>query len=122
MVNNGVEYGMLEAIAEGFELLKKSPYKLDLQKVAVNWSKGSVVRGWLMDLLAKALRDYPNLEAIEGKVGGGSTGEWTLETAQELMTNVPAIEAAVKARKQTQREPTYAGKVVAVLRREFGGH
>ena len=122
MVHNGVEYGMLEAIAEGFELLKKSPYKLDLQKVAVNWSKGSVVRGWLMDLLVKAFRDYPNLEAIEGKVGGGSTGEWTIETAKELKAEIPAIEAAVKTRKQTQRVPTYAGKVIAALRNQFGGH
>lgn len=122
MVHNGVEYGMLEAIGEGFELLARSDYKPDLNKVAINWSKGSVVRGWLMDLLIKAFRDFPDLATIEGKVGGGSTGNWTLETAKELNTEIPAIEAAVKARKQTQRVPTYAGKVIQALRNEFGGH
>ncbi|KKS95561.1 MAG: 6-phosphogluconate dehydrogenase, 6-phosphogluconate dehydrogenase [Candidatus Gottesmanbacteria bacterium GW2011_GWA2_43_14] len=122
MVHNGVEYGMIQAIGEGFEILEKSNYKPDLEKVAVNWSKGSVVRGWLMDLLAKALRENPGLREIEGRVGGGSTGEWTVETAKNLNVKTPVIEASLKARKESQRVPTFAGKVVAALRKQFGGH
>lgn len=122
MVHNGVEYGMLQAIGEGFEMLNKSHYKPDLQAVAVNWSKGSVVRGWLVDLLVKAFRDYPDLEQIDGVIGGGSTGEWTLATAQELNMDVPVIKASMEARKKSQKKPTFSGKVVAALRNEFGGH
>lgn len=122
MVHNGVEYGMLQAIGEGFEMLNTSLYKPDLQAVAVNWSKGSVVRGWLMELLVKAFGDYPDLEQIDGVIGGGSTGKWTLATAQELNMDVPVIKASMEARKKSQKKPTFSGKVVAALRNEFGGH
>lgn len=122
MVHNGVEYGMLQAIGEGFEILAKGPYKLDYRKIADNWNHGSVVRGWLMKLLDKALRQDPQLEHITGVIGGGSTGEWTVETAKELGVEVPVIENSLKARKKSLEKPTFSGKVVAALRREFGGH
>lgn len=122
MVHNGVEYGMLQAIGEGFEILSKGPYKLDFQKVAANWNKGSVVRGWLMELLERALTSDPKLSKIEGVVGGGSTGQWTVQTAKELGVDAPVIKDSLNARKKSQTKPSFAGKVVAALRNQFGGH
>lgn len=122
MVHNGVEYGMLQAIGEGFEMLARGPYKLDLHKVSLNWTHGSVVRGWLMELLERALKEDPRLDNIEGVIGGGSTGEWTIQTAEELKVETPVIEKSLKMRKKSLVNPTFSGKVVATLRREFGGH
>lgn len=136
MVHNGVEYGMLQAIGEGFEMLEKGmpvtkPFarvplaktvKLDFHKVAFNWTHGSVVRGWLMDLLERALKTDPKLENIEGVVGGGSTGEWAVATAKELKVEIPVIKGSLKARKKSYEKPTFSGKVVATLRNQFGGH
>lgn len=130
MVHNGVEYGMLQAIGEGFEILEKGPYKLNLQKIAFNWMHGSVVRGWLMELLERALREDKGnrgnkgdwLDGISGVIGGGQTGEWTKETAEELGVEIPVIKKSLEARKKSLDTPTFSGKVVAALRREFGGH
>ena len=122
MVHNGVEYGMLQALGEGFELLYKSPYKPDLTEVATNWLKGSVVRGWLVELLKKAFEKDGKLENISGIIGGGSTGEWTANAASELGIEIPVIEKSVEARIKSKSRPTFSGKVVAALRREFGGH
>lgn len=122
MVHNGVEYGMLAALGEGFEILSRGPYKLDYEKVAVNWSHGSVVRGWLTELLAKAFKADPGLLTIQGTVGGGTTGRWTCDTAKELSVATPVISASLKAREDSQKIPTFAGKVVAALRNQFGGH
>ncbi len=122
MVHNGVEYGMLQSLGEGFEILSKSPYKLDFEKIARSWSRGSVVRGWLMELLDKAFQDDPKLENIEGIIGGGTTGRWTKETARELGVSVPAIDAALNAREKSKIEPTFAGKIIAALRNQFGQH
>ncbi len=122
MVHNGVEYGMLQAIGEGFEILEKGPYKLNFHQVAENWNKGSVVRGWLMELLARALKSDPRLDTIEGVIGGGSTGEWMVETAKELNVETPVIKESLRARKKSLAKPTFSGKVVAALRNQFGGH
>jgi 6-phosphogluconate dehydrogenase len=122
MVHNGVEYGMLQAIGEGFELMEQGPYTLDLHTVADNWTKGSVVRGWLMELLERALREDPELASIEGTVGGGTTGKWTTNTAREFHVDTPAIDASLFFRVSSQKEPTFAGKVIAALRNQFGGH
>lgn len=122
MVHNGVEYGMLESIGEGFDILKNGPYQLDLPAVSKNWAHGSVVRGWLMDLLNRALQKDPKLESIEGTVGGGTTGEWTVSTAKELNIEVKAIADALEVRKESQNKPTFAGKIIAALRNQFGGH
>lgn len=122
MVHNGVEYGMLQSIGEGFEMLEKGPYKLDLYAVARNWTAGSVVRGWLMELLGKALQVDPKLDSIEGTIGGGETGEWSVKTAKELNVETPVIQSSLDTRKKSLAHPTFSGKVIAALRREFGGH
>ena len=122
MVHNGVEYGMLQALGEGFEILSKKANKVDLHEVARNWSHGSVVRGWLIELLERALIKDVTLSAFSGAVGGGSTGEWTIETAKELRAETPVIVASLEARKKSKIKPTFAGKVVGALRNEFGGH
>lgn len=122
MVHNGVEYGMNQAIGEGFEILSKGPYDLDLAKVAHNWSHGSVVRSWLIELLAKAFDADPKLDAYTGKVGGGETGKWTLEAADEFDVEAEVLEESVDAREKSQKKPTFAGKVVSALRAGYGGH
>ncbi|OGG02218.1 6-phosphogluconate dehydrogenase (decarboxylating) [Candidatus Gottesmanbacteria bacterium RBG_16_37_8] len=122
MVHNGVEYGMLQALGEGFEILFNKANKVDLRAVAANWKNGSVVRGWLIELLERALSTDPQLRNVSGTVGGGSTGEWTIETARELGVDVPVIESSLQARKMSKKKETFSGKVVSALRKEFGGH
>ena len=100
---------MNQALGEGFEILAKGPYQLDFANVAHNWSHGSVIRGWLVELLAKAFDADPKLDAFTGKVGGGETGKW-------------ALEEAIRAREKSQTHPTFAGKVVSALRACYGGH
>src|SRR3989344_3928924 len=122
MVHNGVEYGMLQALGEGFEILSKGPYKLDYRMVAKNWSHGSVVRGWLTELLEKAFSQDAKLDGIEGVVGGVTTGKWTIETAREFGVETPVIYESLRARETSGVKPTFAGKIVAALRNQFGGH
>lgn len=122
MVHNAIEYGMLQAIGEGFELLEAGPYDLDLKQVAGLWNHGSVVRSWLMELAARAFSRDPELEAITGSVGGGSTGSWAIQEAWKLGVPVPAIATAYQMRLRSRQQDTFAGKVVAALRWEFGGH
>jgi 6-phosphogluconate dehydrogenase len=122
MVHNGIEYGMLESIGEGFEILFRGPYKLDLRKITASFKKGSVVRGWLMDLLTRAIEKDPQLQSYKGSIGGGETGSWTVSTAEELDVDVPLINGAVKARKKSIEKPSFSGKVIEALRGQFGGH
>ncbi len=122
MVHNGIEYGIDQAFGDGFELLEKSPYNLDLEKVAKNWTKGSVVRGWLVELLARAFSKDPKLASYVGRVGGGQTGQWTIDTAKKLGITQPILEEAMRAREKSQETPSFAGKVVSALRYEYGGH
>lgn len=122
MVHNGVEYGMNQAIGEGFEILAKGPYQLDFAKVANNWGHGSVVRSWLVELLSKALEKDPQLDTFEGKVGGGQTGSWATEAAKEFGVDAVVLEDALSAREKSQIKPTFAGKVVSALRAGYGGH
>lgn len=122
MVHNGIEYGMLQAIGEGFEVLKKGPYRLDLAKISNIYRHGSVIRGWLMDLAYRALKKDTGLGKTQGKVGGGETGSWILNEAKKIKVDMPALTASLKARKKSQKEPTFAGKVISKLRWEFGRH
>lgn len=122
VTHNGIEYALLQAYGEGFEILKKGPYKLDFEKIAKVWSHGSIIRSYLTELAAEAFRKDPNLERIEGIVGGGETGKWTVDTAKELGANAEIIKTALELRINTRTKPTFAGKVVAALRNEFGGH
>lgn len=122
MVHNAVEYVMLQAIGEGFELLEAAPYDIDLAQVAALWTKGSVLRGWLMELTAQVLAREPRLESIVGEIGGGSTGSWAVEEAWRAGVPATAMAVAVALRHRSRQDDSFAGKVVAALRREFGGH
>lgn len=122
VTHNGIEYGMLQAIGEGFAVLEKGPYTLDYAQIAKIWSHGSVIRGWLMELAQKGFENDPKLEGIEGVVGGGETGRWTVSTAKEEGVAVPALEAAILAREGSVKCPNFAGKVIAAIRNAFGGH
>lgn len=122
MVHNGIEYGMMQAIAEGFEILEKSGYDLNLPAVAGLWNQGSVIRGWLMELTERALSKDPHLEAIKGVMHAGGEGRWTLDTALDLGVPAPVIALSLMMRQRSQQEDTFSGKIVAALRNEFGGH
>ncbi|MBE3597797.1 MAG: NADP-dependent phosphogluconate dehydrogenase [Limnochordaceae bacterium] len=122
MVHNAVEYGMLQAIGEGFELLSAAPFALDLHQVADLWTHGSVVRGWLMELLARALARDPRLEGLRGVVGGGETGGWAIQEAWRRGVPFSTLASAYAMRLRSRQEESVAAKVVAALRREFGGH
>ncbi len=122
MVHNGVEYALLQAYGDGFELLFRGPYKLDLRKIAETWQNGSVIRSWLLELAADAFKKDPKLSKIEGVIGGGKTGQWAVNTAKKFKVPFESIKLALKLRKSSRKKPSFAGKVVAALRNEFGGH
>jgi len=122
MVHNGVEYGMMQAIAEGFELLQKSEYNFDNESVARVWNNGSVIRSWLMELTENAFSKDPNLEGIKGVMHSSGEGKWTVETALDLQAAIPVTALSLMMRYRSLEEDTFAGKVVASLRNEFGGH
>lgn len=123
MVHNAVEYAMMEAYGEGFELLAaRKDFNIDLEATARLWGKGSIVRSWLLELAADALAKDPNLEGIRGYVADTGEGRWAALEALEQGTPVPAILAALTQRHRSRQEESFAAKVVAALRREFGGH
>ncbi|MCA0237637.1 MAG: decarboxylating 6-phosphogluconate dehydrogenase [Bacteroidetes bacterium] len=122
MVHNGIEYGMMQAIAEGFEVLEHSQYDIDYHKVAQLWNHGSVVRSWLMELTANAFSKDPHLDSIRGVMHSSGEGKWTLETALDLGVPTPVIALSLMMRYRSQQADTFSGKVVAALRNEFGGH
>lgn len=122
MIHNGVEYGMMQAIAEGFEVMQKSEFNLNLEKVAKVWNHGSVVRSWLMELTESALHKDPGLESIKGVMHSSGEGKWTLETALEKQIATPVIALSLMMRYRSQEADTFSGKIVAALRNEFGGH
>jgi 6-phosphogluconate dehydrogenase len=122
MVHNGIEYGMMQAIAEGFEVMEKSDFKLNLKEVAKVWNHGSVVRSWLMELTENALSKDPHLDSIKGVMHSSGEGKWTLETAMENQIATPVIALSLIMRYRSLQEDTFSGKIVAALRNEFGGH
>lgn len=122
MIHNGIEYGMMQAIAEGFEILHKSEYNLDLKAVAGVWNHGSVVRSWLMELTENALSKDPKLDAIKGVMHSSGEGKWTLETALEKQIATPVIALSLLMRYRSLQDDTFSGKIIAALRNEFGGH
>ncbi|CAM3961830.1 decarboxylating 6-phosphogluconate dehydrogenase [Paenibacillus alkaliterrae] len=122
MVHNGVEYGMMQAIAEGFELLEKSAYDFDFERVARVWNNGSVIRSWLMELTENAFAKDAHLDGLKGVMHSSGEGKWTLETALDLQTATPVIALSLLMRYRSLEEDTFSGKVVAALRNEFGGH
>jgi len=122
MVHNGIEYGMMQAIAEGMEVLNKHDADLDLAAVSKVWNHGSVVRSWLMELTQRALENDKNLESIKGIMHSSGEGKWTVETALEMGVPTPVITMSLLMRYRSQQEDTFSGKIVAALRNEFGGH
>lgn len=122
MVHNGIEYAMLQAIGEGFEILEKSQFDLDYKEVARVWSHGSVIRGWLMELMERAFMADPHLDSIRGIMNSSGEGLWTVEEALELKVPAQTIASSLFIRYRSQQEDTFAGKVVSALRNEFGGH
>jgi 6-phosphogluconate dehydrogenase len=123
MVHNGIEYGLMEAYAEGFELLRALPdFDLDLAQVAELWRHGSVVRSWLLDLLVRALEADPGLEGIRGYVQDSGEGRWTIHEAIEAAVPVPVLALALFARLSSRQDESFAAKVNASLRQQFGGH
>lgn len=122
MVHNGIEYGMMAAIGEGFEILEKSEFDYDYEKVASVWNNGSVVRSWLMELAEHAFSKEARLEGIKGTMHSSGEGKWTVETALDLQTATPVIAMALLMRYRSLEDDTFTGKVVAALRNEFGGH
>jgi 6-phosphogluconate dehydrogenase len=122
MIHNGVEYGLMQAYGEGFELLRSSPFELDLAQIAEVWRHGSVVRSWLLDLAARALEEDPQLEHVEGWVEDSGEGRWTVETAIDNAVPVPAIAQALFARFASRQDESFSAKMLAALRHQFGGH
>ena len=123
MVHNGIEYGMMQAIGEGFEVLKAAPFKLDLKKVAEVYSRGTVIESKLISWLKSAYEQHgEDLEEISGSISQSGEGLWTSRTAKELGVPVPIIESSVKFREQSENNPSYTGRVVSALRNQFGGH
>ncbi len=122
MIHNGIEYGMMQAIGEGFEILKESPFDVDYEQVAQVWRHGSVIRGWLMDLTHKAFLEDPELSTIKGVVHASGEGLWSVQEALDLSVPVPVISASLFTRYRSQQQDTFSGKVVAGLRNQFGGH
>ena len=122
MVHNGIEYGMMQSIAEGMEVLHRHDAAIDLAAVANMWNHGSVVRSWLMELTQHALEKDKNLESIKGVMHSSGEGKWTVETALEMGVPTPVITMSLLMRYRSQQEDTFSGKVVAALRNEFGGH
>lgn len=122
MVHNGIEYGMMQAIAEGFEVFEKSNYDLDFRAIADLFNHGSVVRSWLMELVMNAFTKDPHLDAIRGVMHSSGEGKWTLETALDLGVPTPVMALSLMMRYRSLQEDSFSGKVVAALRNEFGGH
>ena len=122
MVHNGIEYGLMQAYAEGFELLEASPYKPDSAKVAHLWNQGSVVRSWLLELAAEAFAEEKGLAGISGYVEDSGEGRWTVQQAVESGVAAPVITLALYNRFLSRQQDPFANRVLAALRAKFGGH
>jgi 6-phosphogluconate dehydrogenase len=122
MIHNGIEYAMMQAYAEGFELMSESEYGLDLPRIAHLWNQGSVVRSWLLELTAGALAQDPKLANLKPYVEDSGEGRWTVEDAINKSVPLPTITAALFARFRSRRDNSFADRLLAALRNAFGGH
>ncbi|HEX5581624.1 MAG TPA: decarboxylating 6-phosphogluconate dehydrogenase, partial [Gemmatimonadaceae bacterium] len=123
MVHNGIEYGLLQAYAEGYEILARSDqFDLDLHQIARLWNHGSVVRSWLNELAERAFGESPRLEEIDDWVADSGEGRWTVQEAIDLDVPAPVITLALLARLRSRQEASFSAKVIAALRHQFGGH
>ena len=123
MVHNGVEYGLMQAYAEGFEMLAaKQEFNLDLPAIAETWRYGSVVRSWLLDLAADALKEDPTLKSLDSYVEDSGEGRWAVEESVELAVPIPVITLSLQARFRSRQKQPFGGRLLAALRNQFGGH
>lgn len=122
MVHNGIEYGMMQAYAEGFALMERKDFELDLHQVAEIWRHGSVVRSWLLDLTANALDKNPTLDGIAPFVSDSGEGRWTVNEAIELEVSAPVITLSLLERLRSREQDSYGDKLLSAMRNEFGGH
>jgi 6-phosphogluconate dehydrogenase len=123
MVHNGIEYGMMEAYAEGFELIQaKGEFQLDLAEIARIWCSGSVVRSWLLQLIAAELKENPGLDGILAYVEDSGEGRWTVQESLDLAVPIPVITESLQARFRSRQEQPFGARLVSALRNRFGGH
>ncbi|MBL8115926.1 MAG: decarboxylating 6-phosphogluconate dehydrogenase [Anaerolineae bacterium] len=123
MVHNGIEYGMMQAFAEGFEIMRaKEEFNLDMHQIAELWRFGSVVRSWLLDLTAAALKENPNMDGIKGWVADSGEGRWTVFEAIDQDVPAPVITLSLLMRFASRQDDSYAAKLLASMRNQFGGH
>jgi 6-phosphogluconate dehydrogenase len=122
MIHNGIEYSMLQAYAEGFEILKASPYTYDLVQLSRLWNHGSVIRSWLLELAQAAFERDPELSHIKGYVDDSGEGRWTLQEAIDHAVPAPALAMSLFMRFRSRQDDSFSAKVLAALRNEFGGH
>ncbi|MFC1913595.1 phosphogluconate dehydrogenase (NAD(+)-dependent, decarboxylating), partial [Chloroflexota bacterium] len=123
MVHNGIEYGMMQSYAEGFELMQaKGELELDLHQIAEIWRYGSVVRSWLLDLAAAALAEDPTLAGIQAHVEDSGEGRWTVQESIDLGVPIPVITQSLQARFRSRQAQPFSAKMLAALRQQFGGH
>ncbi|PYR73507.1 MAG: decarboxylating 6-phosphogluconate dehydrogenase [Acidobacteria bacterium] len=122
MIHNGIEYGLMQSYAEGFDILENASYGLHLPEIAELWRRGSVVSSWLLDLAALALASDPELEAFVGKVADSGEGRWTVDAAIEEEVAADVLTAALYARFRSRRDHTFGEKLLSALRAQFGGH
>jgi 6-phosphogluconate dehydrogenase len=122
MIHNGIEYGMMQSIAEGFDLMNHSGYDFDYAAVAKLWNHGSVIRSWLMELAQNAFEKDAKLDKIRGVMNSSGEGKWMLETALDMGVATPVVALSLLMRYRSQEQDTFGGRIVAALRNEFGGH
>ena len=122
MVHNGIEYGMMQAYAEGFEIMEKSPFNIDLRAVSNVWQYGSVIRSWLLELAERAFSEDPKLERLEDFVQDSGEGRWTIQSAIDFDVPAPVISLSLFARFRSRQGESFGNKVLAALRNQFGGH
>ena len=122
MVHNGIEYGMMQAYAEGFELMEASEYDLDLGKIANLWNQGSVVRSWLLELTALALEADPGLTSLAPYVDDSGEGRWTVEESIRLSVPAPVIALSLQMRFRSRQDKSFSSRMLAAMRQQFGGH
>ena len=122
MIHNGIEYGLMQAYAEGFELMHASDYQIDLGAVAGVWNHGSVVRSWLLELTARALAEDAELAGLKGYVEDSGEGRWTLHEAIDRGVPVPVMTAALFTRFRSREDNPFSERLLAALRNQFGGH
>jgi 6-phosphogluconate dehydrogenase len=122
MVHNGIEYGLMQAYGEGFEILRASQFKYDLHQLASIWRYGSVIRSWLLDLIVRAFDEDPDLDKIRGWVEDTGEGRWTVQAAIDENIPAPVITLSLMSRFASRQDESFSAKVVAALRNQFGGH